>query len=253
MLAGLGFLVGCQDPDYPASVPATGPSTESSKILFIHASADAPNLNGLVNNTQVGNAMSLGQASGYGVVPVGSSQIKASAATGDLGGVIGSGSIIYRAGATNQNNFTFVNVINYTVIVTDTLNRPKPSTTGATNPGGPQFLGPIIDNLTAPASGKSGIRFFHTAAGAPSVYITFVGPATTSFSNVAYRNSTATFTSSTSGSYTVTVRTGSLTGTVIATTTANLTDGKLYSILLTGKVVSGAVKVPYAVALVQHN
>ena len=285
----LSLLNACKDPSYPDATPATGPSTESANVTVINTSPDAPTLNALVNNTQIGSSISFNQATGYQVVPVGANQVKASAASGTIGGVIGSGSIVYRTTTTGQTNFTFNNAGNYTFIITDTLTRPKPTVTSGTNPGGPQFI-VITDNLSAPAAGKAGVRFLNMAPNAQQIDLidlstgNSIFPTTKSVTNSSTGNSTTLtnyqarnfreltrattvnkesfsssitgFTAVTAGAYSFEIRNNGTpaTGTHAITPVdfdVTLVAGKLYTIYLAGKV--GSSTSPLTASVVTHN
>jgi hypothetical protein len=127
-------------------------------------------LNLLINNVQVAQAIPFaGNQPGYAQVGVGNLQIRSKAANGTIGGTLASNDLLFRAGATNNNNFSFVANANYTVFATDTLTRPRPTNpAGATDPGGLSFL-VLQDNLAAPAAGKAHIRFINLAPGTQAV------------------------------------------------------------------------------------
>jgi Domain of unknown function (DUF4397) len=260
------LFMGCESTQYPTPVPATEASKLSSKVLFINASADAPALNFFLNNTPAGTNVALGGNTAYNVTTVGSLQLKGKAATGTIGGSIGSGDLLFRAGATNNNNFAAASGINYSVFVTDTINRAKPTTLGATDPGGLRFLS-VTDNLSAPASGNAHIRFFHLSSNAPAVWVSVsdTTKAIVSFANRAYRGiattATATvpavnfanFTPILGGTYSVEVRTGSATGPVALKIPAlTLTSGKIYTIYAKG-LAKGIGTKALGAGLVTHN
>ncbi|WP_077921964.1 DUF4397 domain-containing protein [Spirosoma sp. 209] len=255
MLLSAVLLSGCEDTDYPAAQPATTPSTNQARFLFVNAAPGAPALNFFVENTQAGQSLGFGQASAYIPSQVGNIQLRAKAASGQIGGVIGSGDILFRAGATNQNNFAAAANTNYTVFVTDTLNRPRPTTTNGTNPGGPQFL-TVTDNLATPAAGNAHVRFFHLAPDAPAVSVRLVPTApasvtaTPAFLNRAYRVTSvgsgtavtnyANFTPVSAATYTVQVYTGATVPTSATVTPAltvpnvTLETGKIYTMYARG-------------------
>jgi hypothetical protein len=232
LLAAGTFLNGCKDPEYPNPKPSTTPAL-NSRILAVHASPDVPALNILVNNVPIASNLRYLQASnGYANAAAGPAQLRGKAANGTIGGPVGANDLLFRAGATNQNNFNFVANTNYTVFITDVLNRPRPTEAGGTNPGGPQFL-IVSDNLTAPAAGQAKVRFFHLAPDAPPVWMNVVGGATL-FANRAYRAVTD-FSGVNAGQYNLEVRTGSDTGPVVLLIpSVNLEAGKIYTIFARG-------------------
>ncbi len=249
------LLTSCEDTDYPAAQPATGPSTNQARFLFVNAAPGAPALNFLVENNAAAQSIAFGQASAYVPSQVGPVQLRARAASGQIGGVLGSGDILFRAGATNQNNFAAAANTNYSVFVTDSLNRPRPTTTGGTNPGGPQFL-VVTDNLAAPAAGNAHVRFFHLAPDAPAVSVRLVPTAPASvtvaptFTNRAYRVTStgsgtavtnfANFTPVRAATYTAQVFAGptvpqsATVSPVLSVSGVNLAEGKIYTIYAQG-------------------
>lgn len=250
------LLMSCEDTDYPAAQPATAASTNQARFLFVNAAPGAPALNFLVENNQAGQGVAFGQAAAaYASSQVGAVQLRARAASGQIGGVIGSNDILFRAGATNQTNFVATTGANYTVFATDTLNRPRPTTTGATNLGGPQLL-VVTDNLTAPAAGNAHMRFFHLAPDAPAVSVRLVptSPAsvtvTPTLLNRAYRVTSvgsgtavtnfANFTPVRAATYTAqvfagaTIPTSATVSPVLSVSGVTLAEGKIYTLYARG-------------------
>jgi hypothetical protein len=285
------FLNGCKDPEYPTPKPSVTPPL-SSRILAVHASPDVPALNILVNNVPIiSNVGYLQTSNGYVNATAGPALLRGKAASGTIGGTLGTNDLLFRAGATNQNNFNFAGNTNYTVFITDTLTTPRPNTAGGTNPGGPQFL-IVQDNLTVPAAGKAHVRFINLAANAQTVEVingstnqsllpttaivrnnrtTNTAPIN-NYQRRAYRevsksvtidndriNSDITlFTPVDVGAYTLqVVNSGSAaTGTRALTTpitfTQNLLEGKIYTIYLHGLVGKNNIQAT-GVKVVQHN
>lgn len=254
ILLGVGaLLLGCSDPEYPTPVPSTQEPL-NSQILVVNASPDAPALNILVNSVQVGTTLGYLQSfSGYVSTVAGPAQLKGKAATGAIGGTLGTNDLLYRAGATNQTNFSFTGNTSYTVFITDTLAKPKPVVAGGTNPGGPQFL-VVTDNLAAPPADSAKIRFLHLAPGAPAVWVNVVeGP--TLFANRAYRAvaSSGAFSNVKAGTYDLEVRTGSAMGAVLLTVpSVTLDEGKLYTLFARG-VPAKMDAQALGVSILQHN
>ncbi len=180
--------------------------------------------------------------------------------TNAIYGVVSADTVSQKADLVSQ--VTLLGNGTYTLILTDTVKRPFTKGSGfSTNKGGLTFT-QITDVLTAPASGNAGIRFLNLAPGAPALFLTAGGAALagTLSASRAYKTTTnfTSFTAVTTGSYNLEIRTGSATGTIVATLPSTaLADGKLYTIFASGKVVkigSGTkVKVPYAITVTQHN
>ncbi len=241
-------LTSCESTQYPDPQPASAASSLSARVLFVNASPDAPALNFFLNNLASGTNIATGASTAYNTAPVGSVQLKGKATSGNIGGLLGSADLLFRAGATNQTNFTMVTATNYTFFITDTLNRARPTTLGATDPGGPRFLS-VTDNLAAPIQGNTHVRFFHLSPNAPAVWVNVLDgtKVITSFANRTYRAiSTGTgatlvnfanFTPIAAGEYTIEVRTGSATGPVaLSIPKVALANGKIYTLFARGLV-----------------
>jgi len=262
-------LTSCSEPDYPTPNVEAQNNTFTARALFVNAAPGAPGLNLSINNIQVGNTVNYSGQSPYRSFPLiannnlssGNTQIRAKAASGQIGGTLGSSDLLFRAGANNQNNFNAANGRSYTVFVTDTLARPKPTTpAGATDPGGLRFL-VVEDNLAAPSAGNAHVRFFHLAPGAPAVWITVAGGPML-FANRAYRETSTgsgtsavnfvSFTPVAAGTYTLEVRTTSATGPIVLTVpNVTLVNGKIYTIYAQGRVGSSAT--PLSAGVIVHN
>ncbi len=263
-LAAMALLSACSEPESPTPIPATSASTATAKVIFVNASPNAPQLNFFVNNVQAGNTLAFpnGQAS-YNDVQVGAIQLRAKAASGEIGGTLAGNDLLFRAGATNNNNFSATSGRNYTVFVTDTIGRLQPTTpAGTTDPGGVRFLS-VEDNLATPATGKAHIRFFHLAPGAPAVWVNVKGNTTALFANRSYRSaatpsgvspsvSYASFIPVDAATYNLEVRIGSETGTVVLEVTGlTLQEGKIYTIFANGQV--GNATTPLGAGIITHN
>lgn len=255
------LFTACQDTDYPDPQPATGPSTNQARFLFVNAAPGVPALNFFIENNQVGQSLQFGQsASAYAPAQAGPIQLRARAASGQIGGVLGSNDIVFRAGATNQNNFSANANTSYTVFVTDTLNRPRPTTTNATNLGGPQFV-VVTDTLTAPDANTARVRVFNFAPDVSTVSVRLVNPTTNqgaaTFLNRAYSNVSGQnlrYSNVPAGNYTVQVYTQATIPSEVsspASTTANVTlaGGKIYTIYAAGLLRNRNL----SVGTVQHN
>jgi len=254
--AGTLLLLGCQDPSLPSAVLSS--TVRSANIVLINAAPDAPSPQPfLINNAQ---AASVGFPGGSvpTAINAGIEQFRIKNATY---GVVTPDTVSQKADLVTQTSASAIQGSgNYTMILTDTVNRPFGKGTGYnSNKGGLTFT-MLAETLTAPTSGNGGIRFFNLAPGAASVYLTHDGGSTFSglTSSFAYKKTTTTFTSIPAGSYTLEVRTGSASGTLIASIPSTaIASGKLYTVFLSGKVVkigtSSVVKVPYSLSVVGHN
>jgi hypothetical protein len=129
----------CTEPETPAPNVASNPGTYVANFLFVNATPDSPTLSFFVNNVKTGpdagsdvNYAQLAYApivltsSGAAGSVTANTNIRVRAASGTIGGVLGSNDLIYRAGNTNANNFVAVSGNNYTVFAVDSLKRPAP-------------------------------------------------------------------------------------------------------------------------------
>ncbi len=259
----LALMTNCDRPEYAEPTPATDPSTASSRVLFVNAAPGAPALNLLVNNVQVAQAVPFpGYQPGYAQVGVGAVQLRGKAANGTIGGTLGTNDLLFRAGATNNNNFTFVGGRNYTVFTTDTLARPRPTTpAGVTDPGGVRFL-VVEDNLSAPAAGKAKVRFLHLAPNAPSVGVYNSLTNQVLFTNRAFRATStgtgatavnfANFTEVDAGTYSLDVRTAATSAPVLVVPSIAFEAGKIYTVYAHG-LLGGTGPQALGAGVVQHN
>jgi len=264
LLAGVILLMSCQDPSFPT--PEISTTVRYAKVLFINASPDAQGLVYQVNNAQVAT-LNPQNTSGYLNVNASTEQLRIKNA---VFGVVSGDTLAQKADLEVKDSKTLLPTTTslvgggaYTVIITDSLNRPHAKKSSFnTDQGGLQILnlGPIRDDLAAtpgffgvPAS-SAGVRFYNLAPGAATVYLSNGGTAMSTLSTgKAYRAMTNTFTNIAPGNYTLQVSTTSVSGTVLTTLNVALSPGKVYTVFLTGKVVNSVVKVPYALNLVQHN
>jgi hypothetical protein len=258
------LFTGCEDPQYPDPVPASGASTNTARVQFTHASPGVGPLNFFANNNQIGVSQSYLGTTGYSILNVGSTQFRGKAAAGTIGGTLEGNDIIFRAGATNNTNFSLVTGRNYTVFAGDLASRARPTQTGATDPGGVRFI-VVEDNLTAPAGNNAGVRFIHLSPTAPTVWVTtapgtvFAGISNRTFAFSAAAGSrtltgtASAFASVAAGSVNIQVRTGSATGTaVLSLTGITLEAGKLYTIYARG-LVAGTGNDALGATIIQHN
>jgi hypothetical protein len=254
LIAGTAIIFGCKDPDYPT--PVTSSTIRSANVAFINAAPDAPSPQPfLVNNAPAASVTFPGSS----LTPVNPSSEQFRIANA-IYGVVTPDTVSQKADLVSQT--TLLGFGTYTLILTDTVNRPHGKGSAfASNKGGLTFT-QITDVLTAPASGNAGIRFLNMAPGAPSMFLTANGSALPgTLSNSRGYKATTNFTgfiSVPTGSYNLELRTGSATGTIVATLPSTaLADGKLYTIFASGKAVkigsTTKVKVPYAVNVVMHN
>ena len=262
-MAGIALgsiLSACQSTDYPDPQPATTASANQARFLFVNAAPGSPALSFSIENNAAGQARAFNEATGYITAPVGPVQLRARAASGQIGGVLGSNDVVYRAGATNQTNFSASANTSYTVFVVDTLNRPASTASGSTNPGGPQFV-VVTDTLRAPAAGMARVRVFNFAPDVPSTSVRLVNAGmnqvAAAFPRRDYRSVSGNalqYTSVPAGTYTLQVYSqttlpAAITAPAATTATVTLAEGKIYTIYTTGLSRSRTL----TVGTVQHN
>jgi hypothetical protein len=258
LIAGTAIIFGCQNPDYPT--PVTSTTVRSANVVFINAAPDAPTPQSFLVNNASAASVTFPAGSKASINPS-SEQFRIMNA---IYGVVSPDTVSQKADLVSQ--ATLLGLGTYTLILTDTVKRPfGKGLAFATNKGGLTFT-QLTDVLTPPAAGNAGIRFFNLAPGAPAFFLTantttpsagLPMPATVSVSK-AYKATTATFTSIPAGNYNLEIRTGSATGTIVATLpSTSLADGKLYTIFGSGKAVkissTTKVKVPYAINVISYN
>ncbi len=137
ILAALAMA--CADPDAPSPVPASAASNLTADVSFINAVADGPagGLDFYVNNKKIGDAKVFLNGVGHTTSAITTNGVGANTNFrvkgngGNIGGVLGSNDLIYRAGNNNSNNFvataTTTSVVSrYTLIALDSINRPAP-------------------------------------------------------------------------------------------------------------------------------
>jgi hypothetical protein len=116
----------------------------------------------------------------------------------------------------------------------------------------------VEDNLSAPASGKAHIRFFHLSPGAPAVTVGVLAGSTFTpvFSNRAFETQATAaanqaFAPVDAGTYTFDVRVAGTTNSVLTLTGINLQAGKIYTVFARGIV--GNTTTPLGASIIAHN
>ncbi|WP_205501675.1 DUF4397 domain-containing protein [Rufibacter psychrotolerans] len=194
-------LTGCDDDDDAADT-----LTDEARVLVVHASPNAPGVDLYVDGTKANtSALNYPDNTGYLTLPAGSRNIKVTAAGAGLGSPV------------IDANVTLEKDRNYSVFAAGPLSGLTPVV--------------LVDDLTAPASGRAHVRFVHLAPDAPSVDVVVQG-GNNLFSDIEFKEGTA-FTPVNAGSYTLEVQP---VGTDVAavTTTLNLQAGKIYTVYARG-------------------
>ncbi|MBS1555365.1 MAG: hypothetical protein JSU09_10590 [Bacteroidetes bacterium] len=133
------FVTSCdENDDIGTPSPATTSSSTKTNFMFINAIPDGSSLDLFVNGIK-GATVDVGAAqTGYtpidiqtgfaanGTTSIANTSIRAIATSGSIGGVLGSGPLLYRQTNTGFGNFTSATGAFYTAISLDSLNRPQP-------------------------------------------------------------------------------------------------------------------------------
>lgn len=199
---------------------------EYAKIMVTHASPDAPGVDLLVDGAKQNSAaLTFPSSTAYIQVEAGSRNIKVNAS--------GTSTSVIDA------NVTFEKDKNYSIFAIDTLSSIEPLV--------------IVDDLTAPASGKAHVRFVHLSPNAPAVDVTVANTSTIVFGNKAFKEYSA-FTVLDAGTYDLEVKLvdGNGTGTVVLPLPGiALTAGKIYTVFAKGLV--GSTAQPLGAQIIVNN
>lgn len=181
-----------------------------AQVMVVHASPDAPNVDVRINNTIALTNVAYPNNSSYTGVNAGTTNFKISP----------TGTTTYVIDATvplSANAY-------YSVFAIDSVSKIKPAV--------------VTDNLTAPATGKAHIRFFHFSPNAPAVDIAVTsGPVVFSnrtFNDQATTASLANFTPLDAGTYNLEVRLAGTNTVVLPLPNVALTAGKIYTVFAKG-------------------
>jgi len=185
-------------------------NSSTSKLMVVHASPNAPNVDVRVNNNVALTNVAYPANSSYTTVNSGATNVKVSP-----------------TGTTNYVIDANVNLDankNYSIFAIDSVSKIKAAV--------------VSDDLTAPASGKAHVRFFHFSANAPAVDIAVTGGPVL-FSNRMFNDqstnaSFANFTPLNAGTYNLEVRAAGTNTVVLSLPNIPLTSGKIYTIFAKG-------------------
>ncbi len=127
----IALTMSCENIPNVTPVPNSTSSNLNANFLFVNASPDASALDFYVNNEALFTGITLGGATAYQNVVVttnvgSNTRLNVKAPSGTIGGTLGSNDLIFRSTNTGVGNFAAANGGNYTVIVVDTISRPKP-------------------------------------------------------------------------------------------------------------------------------
>jgi hypothetical protein len=195
----LAFAACDDDDDNPVT-----PTTDTAKVMAIHASPDAPGVDLYVDDKKVGTNLTFPNNTAYLTVEAGTRNIKVKA-----------------TGTTVTPIDADVDVIknkSYSVFAVDVLASIEPLV--------------LEDNLAAPAAGKAHLRFIHLSPDAPAVDIALDGGAVV-IPNVAFKEYTA-FLPLDAGVYDLEVRVAGEATVALDLDPVTLTAGKIYTVWAKG-------------------
>lgn len=201
LIFGITIITACSDDE---EIMAPVPST--SKVLVTHASPDAPGVDILVDNTVAASNLMFPNSVGYASLNSGTRNIKVN--------VTGTSTTALEA------NLNLSADKNYSVFAVNTVSSIEAIV--------------LEDDLTAPASGKSHVRFLHLSPDAPAVDITLTD-GTLVFGNYVFKQASA-FTPLNAGSYNLQVRLAGTSTVVLELPNIALTAGKIYTVFAKGLV-----------------
>ncbi len=185
----------CDDDDDPVQ----------GKFLVVHASPDAPGVDLLIDDTKVNSAaLAFPNNTGYLNVEAGDRNFKVNAA--------GTTTTVINANVMVDPN------TNYSLFAINRLSSID------------ALL--LVDDLTAPASGKAHVRFAHLSPDAPAVDVTLT-TGTVLFGNASFKSVTA-FTPLDAGTYNLQARVAGTSTVALEIPNVTLTAGKIYTVFARG-------------------
>jgi len=205
------FLISCDKDD-------DDDETGQAQVMVVHASPNAPAVDVRINNAVALSSVAYPGNSAYTSLPAGTTNIKVSPA----------GTTTYVIDA----NVNLAANTNYSVFAIDSVSKIKAAV--------------VTDNLTAPASGKAHIRFFHFSPNAPAVDIAVTGGpvlfANRTFNDQATNASVSNFTPVDAASYNLEVRLAGTNTVVLSVPNVPVTAGKIYTVFARGFVTGTGVQ-----------
>lgn len=198
---GITSFTACSDDETPAS-----PVVEKAQVKVIHASPDAPGVDLLLDNVRTGTNLTFPNNTGYLPVNSGTRNVKVN--------VTGTSTTVIQADLPLTANK------NYSIFAVNKVASLEPLV--------------LEDDLRAPASGKSHVRFIHLSPDAPAVDITLTN-GTVLFSNYQFKRASS-FTPLDAGTYDLQVRLAGTSTVVLNLPGIALTNGKIYTIFAKGLV-----------------
>lgn len=192
-------IVGCKK-DEGTSTPTT------AKVLVVHTSPNAPDVDILVDNQKVDSLTYL-ENTGYLTVNGGSRNVKVN--------VKNTTTTVINA------NVNFVAGKSYSVFAVDSVSKIAPLV--------------FLDSFAVPSSTQSIVRFIHLSPNAPAVNVKVAGSSSNLFSNVSFKEGqTTTITTPGSAISLEVALTSNPSSAVLTVPNVSLTGGKIYTIYARG-------------------
>ena len=194
------FFISCSEDDDNS----TNNNTATANVKVVHASPNAPGVDLLVDDAVVGTNLTFPNNTGYLSVPAGTRNVKVN--------VTNTSTTVIEADLPIMEN------VNYSVFATDSVSKIAPIV--------------LVDDLTAPASGKAHVRFIHLSPNAPAVDVALQGGAVV-FGDYEFQEDSP-FTPLDAGTYNLEVRLQGTNTVVLPLPGITLEDGKIYTVFAKG-------------------
>lgn len=201
LIFGISIITACSNDDNNVVAP-----TPKAKVLVTHASPDAPGVDLLVDNVVAGTNLTFPNSTGYLEVNAGTRNVKVN--------VTGTSTTAIQANLNLEANKI------YSVFAVNNVASIEPLV--------------LVDDLTAPATGKAHVRFIHLSPNAPAVDIT-TNTGAVVFANYTFKKASA-FTPLDAGTYNLQVRLAGTSTVVLDLPGITLTSGKIYTVFAKGLV-----------------
>jgi hypothetical protein len=177
---------------------------QTANVMVIHASPNAPGVDILVDNVVAKTNLTFPNNTPYLSVNGGTRNIKVN--------VTGTATSVINA------NLPFTAGMNYSVFAIDSVSKISALV--------------VTDTLTAPASGKAHLRFFHLSPNAPAVDVALQGGAVL-IANKKFKDYTS-FIPLNAGTYNLEVRLAGTTTVVLSLPNVTLSNGSIYTVFAKG-------------------
>jgi hypothetical protein len=203
---------------------AGGGRSGLARVLFVHASPDAPAVDILVGRRPIARALAFPNNTAYRFVRAGERDVRVNVA-GTATTVIGA-------------TVPFLARTAYSVFAVNTVAHIEPLL--------------LTDDLTPPAAGKVHLRFVHLSPNAPAVDVAVAGGGPVVFGNKMFKDYTA-FTPLPAGTYNLEVRLAGTSTVVLPLPGIKLESGKIYTVFAKGLVGGAGTQALGAEIIVNSN